>query len=283
METGYTAGTVSVLCCPTGFNYPQQLTAVYDCQGNLYQPATATVTALTGGCTLPFTVNGSPNHTLTNLGTGSHSLTIAFNNETITIPNAITVTGIYLDDTDLQITHTAQPSAPACGNDLCKGSITLQVQGGSGSYTYYWADCDTGGAQMQMPCNDAYRNYLCSGAYTVTIVDDITGCQTVYTATVGISYPTNAGAITDNEFSVNPTVFTGSTTLAYRVGYDAQVSISLFNSMGNLVAQPITNEFRAEGQYQHPHTPPAGLPPGLYYYVLYVCEQPITRVAVKVQ
>ena len=278
-ETGAAIGTVSVLCCPTAFNYPQELTAVYDCQGNLYQPATATVTALTTGCTLPFTVNGSANHTLTNLEAGSHSLTIAFNNETIDIPNAITVTGIYLDETNLQVTHTAQPSAPACGNDLCCGSTTLQVQGGSGSYTYYWADCEAGG----LLCNSPYRNYLCSGAYTVTIVDDITGCQTVYTANVGITYPTNAGTITDNEFSVNPTVFSGSTTLAYRVAYDAQVSIKLFNNMGNLVSQPITNEFRAEGQYNHPHTPPQGLPPGLYYYVLYVCEQPITRVAVKVQ
>ncbi|OWY20261.1 hypothetical protein B6N25_12280 [Sphingobacteriales bacterium TSM_CSS] len=273
-ETGHSACIITNLCCPTGFDYPQELTAVYDCNGNLYQPATATITALTNGCSINFTVNGSSNHTLTNLGEGVYDLTLEFNNEIIQIPDAITVTGIYLDDTDLQVTHTAQPSLAACNSDQCTGQITLSVTGGTGSYTYHWSDC--------LPCNSPQRNHLCSGAYTVTIADDETGCQTVYTANVGQTYPATAGALSDNEFSVAPTVFSGSTTLTYRVAYDAQVSISMFNSQGNIIAQPITNEFRSAGQYSLTHTPPAGLPAGIYYYVLYVCEEPLTRVAVKV-
>jgi len=39
---------------------------------------------------------------------------------------------------------------------------------------------------------------------------------------------------------------------------------------------------RAEGQYNMTHSPPSGLPQGIYYYVLYVCEQYITRVAIKI-
>ncbi|OWY23511.1 hypothetical protein C7N43_15415, partial [Sphingobacteriales bacterium UPWRP_1] len=67
-----------------------------------------------------------------------------------------------------------------------------------------------------------------------------------------------------------------------RVAYNAQVSIAMYNSQGNLVAQPLTNELKTEGEYSLTHTPPAGLPQGIYFYVLYVCEQPLTRVAVKV-
>ncbi|OWY20621.1 hypothetical protein C7N43_00015 [Sphingobacteriales bacterium UPWRP_1] len=274
--------TLSVLCCPTGFNHPQELTAVYDCNGNLYQPAEATVTALTNNCSINFTVNGNSNHTLTCLGAGVYDLTLEFNNEIIQIPDAITVTGIYLNDAGLQVTHTSQPSIAACSSDQCNGQISLSVSGGSGSYTYYWSDCIPPPGEMMLPCNSPLRNQLCSGSYTVTITDDLTGCQTVYTANLSLYYPPNAGVLSDNEFSVSPTVFSGSTTLTYRVGYDAQVSISMFSSQGILVDSPIQQEFRAEGQYNMTHSPPSGLPQGVYYYVLYVCEQYITRVAIKI-
>jgi len=273
--------TLSVLCCPTGFGYPQELQAVYDCNGNLYQPAEATVTALTGGCNLNFTLNGSTNHTLSHLGEGVYDLTLSFNNQTYQFENAITVAGIYLVDDNLEITHTAQPSLAACSSDQCNGQISLSVSGGSGNYSYQWSDCFPDPEEM-MPCNIPLRNNLCAGTYTVTITDDMTGCETVYTANVSLYYPANAGVLSDNEFSVSPTVFSGSTTLTYRVGYDAQVSISMFNGQGILVDSPIQQEFRAEGQYNMTHSPPAGLPKGIYFYVLYVCEEPLTRVAVKV-
>jgi len=274
--------TVDVLCCPTGFDYPQELEAVYDCNGDLYQPAEATVTALTNGCNLDFTVNGSANHTLGHLGEGVYDLTLSFNNQTYLIEDAITVSGIYMDDGNLQITHTIQPSLAACSSDQCNGQISLSVSEGSGNYTYHWSDCIPPPGEMMLPCNSPLRNHLCSGSYTVTVADDLTGCESVYSVNVNLYYPPNAGVLSDNEFSVSPTVFSGSTTLTYRVGYDAQVSISMFNGQGILVDSPIQQEFRAEGQYNMTHSPPSGLPQGVYYYVLYVCEQYITRVAIKI-
>ncbi|QQS29009.1 MAG: M4 family metallopeptidase [Sphingobacteriales bacterium] len=279
---GHAACIVTNLCCPTGFDYPQELEAVYDCNGDLYQPAEATVTALTNGCNLDFTLNGSSNHTLSHLGEGVYDLTLSFNNQTYLIEDAITVSGIYMDDGNLQITHTTQPSLAACSSDQCNGQITLSVAGGSGNYTYHWSDCIPPPGEMMLPCNSPLRNYLCTGSYTVTVADDLTGCETVYTANVNLYYPPNAGVLSDNEFSVSPTVFSGSTTLTYRVGYDAQVSISMFSSQGILVDAPLQQEFRAKGQYNMTHSPPSGLPQGVYYYVLYVCEQYITRVAIKI-
>ncbi|QQS29017.1 MAG: SprB repeat-containing protein [Sphingobacteriales bacterium] len=281
-ETGLAYILVNTLCCPTGFDYPQELTAVYDCDGNLYQPAEATVMALTNGCNLDFTLNGSADHTLGHLGEGVYDLTLSFNNQTYLIEDAITVSGIYMDDGNLQITHTTQPSLAACSSDQCNGQISLSVSGGSGNYTYHWSDCIPPPGEMMLPCNSPLRNHLCSGSYTVTVADDLTDCETVYTANVNLYYPPNAGVLSDNEFSVSPTVFSGSTTLTYRVGYDAQVSISMFNGQGILVDSPIQQEFRAEGQYSMTHSPPSGLPQGVYYYVLYVCEQYITRVAIKI-
>jgi len=281
-QTGHAACIVTNLCCPTGFDYPQELEAVYDCNGDLYQPAEATVMALTNGCNLDFTVNGSSNHTLSHLGEGVYDLTLSFNNQTYLIEDAISVEGIYLEDGNLQITHTAQPSLGACSSDQCNGQITLSVAGGSGNYTYHWSDCIPPPGEMMLPCNSPLRNQLCTGSYTVTVADDLTGCQTVYTAGVSLYYPPNAGVLSDNEFSVSPTIFSGSTTLTYRVGYDAQVSISMFSSQGILVDAPLQQEFRAEGQYNMTHSPPSGLPQGVYYYVLYVCEQYITRVAIKI-
>ncbi|OWY23510.1 hypothetical protein C7N43_15410 [Sphingobacteriales bacterium UPWRP_1] len=266
------------ICLTPSFVYsPQEPTALYDCNGNLYQPASVTVTPAYD-CDVDFTVdvdfpvNESGNHTLTGLGANTTSFYLEFNGNTYTLP--ITVTAVY---DELEVTGDVQPSLVACSVDQSMGQIALLVTGGSGAYDYSWSDCPL--------CNSPTRTNLCAGSYTVTVTDGNSPyCQTVYTVSVPITtiHPATAGGPSDNTFDVNPTVFSGSTTLTYRVAYNAQVSIAMYNSQGNLVAQPLANELKTEGEYNLTHTPPAGLPQGIYFYVLYVCGQPLTRVAVKV-
>lgn len=65
----------------------------------------------------------------------------------------------------------------SCGG-VCDGSVTLNVSGGSGPYTYSWLP----GGQTTSSVNG-----LCAGSYTVTITDN-NGCDT--TLTFNITEPT---------------------------------------------------------------------------------------------
>ncbi len=66
---------------------------------------------------------------------------------------------------------------PTCGN--ANGSVVLEMVGGSGNYSFSWGAGDT-------------RNDLASGAYDVTVIDNMTGCvQTVaFTLTDDVSEAT---------------------------------------------------------------------------------------------
>ena len=58
---------------------------------------------------------------------------------------------------------------PACGE--ANGQVTINVTGGSGDYNYSWGDSNT-------------RSDLSSGTYTVTVVENITGCVAEVTFTL---------------------------------------------------------------------------------------------------
>ena len=62
---------------------------------------------------------------------------------------------------------------PTCYGD-CDGSVTANVTGGSGQYTYLW---NTGATTMTI-------NNLCAGTYTVTITDPVNQCSVTDSTTI---------------------------------------------------------------------------------------------------
>ncbi len=63
------------------------------------------------------------------------------------------------------LTVTGKVTQPTCSNS-CDGSITANVNGGTGHYTYVWSNGET---------TKTITN-LCEGQYTVTVTDSVTQC-----------------------------------------------------------------------------------------------------------
>ncbi|MEZ4987212.1 MAG: hypothetical protein R2795_19585, partial [Saprospiraceae bacterium] len=98
------------------------------------------------------------------------------------------------DDIDLSGTSVVEPS---CMGGMA-GSITLNVTGGTGNYTYDWADL-TGTSD---PSN---RTGLLPGTYSVTVSDD-GGCATSQTFNInGVNVPTLNPSGTDVDDACNGT------------------------------------------------------------------------------
>ncbi|MBL7893196.1 MAG: SprB repeat-containing protein, partial [Bacteroidia bacterium] len=123
---------------------------------------TGTVTATASGGTAPYTYlwnNGQTFAALTGLVAGSYTLTATDANGCSTF-KAITITS------NINVSFTSKYSGCAGGNT---GSITLNVTGGSPSYTYAWSNGQTASTATG----------LVAGTYTATVTD-ASGCvQTI--------------------------------------------------------------------------------------------------------
>jgi len=87
-------------------------------------------------------------------------------------PNLITIT---IDEASPLTAEAMINAAATCGES--NGSATIAVTGGgSGNYTYSWADDPTATSDT--------RNDLGAGTYTVSVVDTQTGCETAVTFTM---------------------------------------------------------------------------------------------------
>lgn len=179
--TGLVAGTYSVLItdansCNTTASFtittPTQLTAsATPSAATCNNSSTGSINLTVSGGTSPYTYlwsNSATTQNLTSLASGFYSVTVTDHNgatvgasATVNNPSAIVVNG-------------------AVTNVLCYGSstgaITLSVSGGTGSYTYDWAD-------IAGTSNSQNRTNLAAGSYSVT-VSDANGCSSSKTFTV---------------------------------------------------------------------------------------------------
>ncbi|OEK07022.1 hypothetical protein BFP71_05025 [Roseivirga misakiensis] len=123
--------------------------------------------------------NGSTSKDLINIGGGTYNLTIIDANNC-----SITRSVVVGDSRDLTV--EIQKRDVLCRGES-SGFISLDVTGGSGSYTYTWS---TGDAERQL-------NDLAAGVYEV-VISDAGGCST--TASVVISEPAEALTVALTDF-----------------------------------------------------------------------------------
>jgi hypothetical protein len=129
----------------------------------------------------------------------------------------------------------------------------------------HWSPCVDKGAK-DFTCNCGILHH-CPGY-------DLTGI----TRPVGVGYDMGAYdlqawgqgisqvTIDDLRLTNYPNPFTGSTTFIYSLKEPSQVTIQIFNSFGQLVAEPV-NSLQQKGQ-QEVHWNAGDLPAGIYYYRL---------------
>ncbi|TAL62603.1 MAG: T9SS type B sorting domain-containing protein [Bacteroidetes bacterium] len=135
------------------------------CNGQCTGSAIATVT----GGTLPYTylwTSGQTTSSASNLCTGSYTLTVT-DAGGCTTPQTVTITQ---PATALSTTTTS--TAASCGNNI--GSATVNVSGGTGSFTYAWNPSGQ---------TTSTATGLSAGNYTTTVTD-ANGCSTTQTVSV---------------------------------------------------------------------------------------------------
>jgi len=114
-------------------------------------------------------------------GLASGAYLIRVRDETFDCETMIT---LVVDELNLLEAKIAINTPPTCGN--ADGSVTVNVNGGSGDYSYDWV----GGT--------ASRNNLSSGTYAVLVTDNRTGCRTPVVFTL-IDAPSAVVPITIDE------------------------------------------------------------------------------------
>lgn len=131
--------------------------AVVGCEGG----NSGSVTAIVLGGSFPFSYawsNGDSVQTATNLSTGNYVVTVTDVNGCVAISSAV-----FLDQ-PIEVNSNPFPSSTSCPGGM-DGSVTLDVWGGAGGYTFNWSN----GATTQNITN------VLAGSYSVTVTDS-NGC-----------------------------------------------------------------------------------------------------------
>ncbi|WP_165828934.1 T9SS type A sorting domain-containing protein [Flavobacterium sp. HTF] len=189
--TGLTAGTYTatvtdangcsatqtfVISQPNALSVSVNVLTNVSCNSGSDAAATAVVTGGTGVYTYSWSPSGGTADTANGLSAGTYTVTV-------TDANGCTASETFTINEPTAITATITQTNVTCngGND---GSATINVTGGSGSYTYVWspaggtADTATG---------------LSAGTYSVTVTD-ANGCSLTQTVTI-ITTPDNNAPI----------------------------------------------------------------------------------------
>ena len=142
---------------------------------------------------IQITTNGTPNFTweLVDSGaTGVYNATAGQAPYTFTISAPVGVDNLIVTDSlgrtaEIQVNVPASTATPIaatstktdptiCSGDegLCNGSILVTPSGGSGDYTVTWTD-------PSIP-DGANPTNLCEGTYAYQVIDNVTGCESVF-------------------------------------------------------------------------------------------------------
>jgi gliding motility-associated-like protein len=145
------------------------------CDGTAGGPAT--------GGTAPYTYTWAP---VPPVGQGTETasqLCAGTWGVTITDAHGCDTTVQYLITEPLPLAIAASQTNETCGN-LCNGTATVVVSGGTPDYTYLWSPAPPVGQ------GTASASQLCAGTWTVTVTDDH-GCELVQSFTILPAVPIN--------------------------------------------------------------------------------------------
>ena len=139
-------------------------------------------------------------------------------------------------------TLTAITSSTDANAGLCDGTATVTATGGTPPYTYQW-DGNTGNQTGATATN------LCSGTYSVTVIDSL-GNQTVVFVTVGTIPGILEIVEGGHAILVYPNPYSGETQISYSLNKDAHVLIEVHNVLGEVIAV-LANEEQLSGGYKY--------------------------------
>ncbi len=154
------------------------------------------------------------------------------------------------------------------GVDACNGTVSInQVnnQPLNNNYNYAWSDCNP-----PESCNTPNRANLCTGNYTISVTDIITGCNGIrsfnFTGKTSIE---NGGTIA---IDVYPVVFNDLTNVRLILDEDSEVTVDVWHISGIHKKRLIDNEFKTAGEHIEIHEA-NDLNSGAYIYTIKKCNE----------
>jgi hypothetical protein len=175
------------------------------CNGGNTGSATVNVTGGTGTYTYIWSPSGQTSTTATNLSVGTHTVTVK------DAKNCETTQSFTITEPDALIAAAGVQTNVNCNGDAT-GSATVNVTGGTGTYTYIWSPSGQ---------TSATATNLSVGTHTV-IVKDATNCETTQNftitepdalvATAGVQTNVNCHGGNTGSATVNVTGGTGTYT-----------------------------------------------------------------------
>lgn len=197
------------------------------CAGSCDGTATVGPTGGAGGYTYdwdPDPPNGDGTPQATGLCAGSYTVTI-------TDATGCSITQSVLILQPLPITATAVVGPITC-NGACDGSITVDVQGGSGGYLFNWSPAPGGGQGTNTVTG------LCAGDWSLTITD-VNGCDTTFV--VPVTEPPAMLVILTVVDNVCYGDCTGSAHAEVSGGGGGPYTITWTDAGGNTIGQDVTD------------------------------------------
>ncbi len=291
-ESALQAYTINISCCIDGVEFGTQ-NATVGCNGEqLAGGSVEFIPFKIAACEhepTQFLVNSGTQTTVTDLSAGNHTFDI-------TVDGATYQQNVVIGEQTIPANHVnvsvnKQPTTGTCFNDNCTGSITLSTSGGYGSYYYNWSDCPDFEAlsteEASLPYCDGLssttRNNLCAGNYRVTVTDMETGCSTTKTINILMSSGSGGGTNIDDsepDLRLFPVVYSSNTTITYDIKEDAEVTLKVYNALGQPVTTLVNSESKAPGTYTLQHNSES-LNSGIYIYHLQVCNKVKGKLGIK--
>ncbi len=145
-------------------NSPDSLVVVGNAMVGCEGGTSGSMIAIVTGGSFPFSYawsNGDTVQTATNLSTGNYVVTVTDVNGCVATSSAV-----FLNQ-PIEVNSNPFPSSTSCPGGM-DGSVTLDVWGGSGGYTFNWSNGDT---------TQNITNVL-AGGYAVTVTDS-NGCTSI--------------------------------------------------------------------------------------------------------
>jgi hypothetical protein len=200
----------------------------------------------------------TPTYYANNLSVGNYSLCITDSICCQVCTTAVVLPGIPFYAT----TNVTNASCPTC----CDGSVSTNIYGGSGPYTWSWSDGEYSQA----------INNLCQGIYNCCITD-VEGCTTCDTTT--ISFPTSINNYEQSDFiSVFPNPTTSTIIIQFELQQVQHTILQIKNILGQIIySQQLINTIGK----QSVSIDLSEFSTGLYFIKFQTDAQTITKKIVK--
>jgi photosystem II stability/assembly factor-like uncharacterized protein len=208
------------------------------------------------------------------LGAGVYSVTL-WDNMTLCSTTATVTLATPTTQGQLIVGYTTQSTSYSCNGKITIGKIN-NATFDPAQYTFAWSDCPT--------CTTPLRTGLCSGLYTVTVTDLITGCQAVQSIYVQpVCAPYNGGSTVGGVIAtidVYPTVFDDVANLKINLNYDAEVSVDVYDLYGTFVKKLMNQEIKEAGEY-YLQDDASAVTDGVYVYIVRACAETKGDIGIK--